>query len=162
MAAQETTPISKAGISMSKNNTEITDTFVAKQKKTPRAFTFIEVMVALAIASISMLALIRLHLISINMSDTAELTSQAVFLAQEKIAELLSGGYPEEGTNSGLAEKNALNLLWQTKVTDLRMPVLDKVGITGLRKISADVTWKQGIHHKHLQITTYVADRRLP
>jgi len=124
-------------------------------------FTFIEVIVALAIVSISLLALIRLHLISITMADTAEITSHAVFLADEKIAETLVSGYPKEGTNSGTIEKNALTFHWQTQVTDLRLHQLDKADITGLRKILVDVYWKHGIGRKHLQMSTYVADRKL-
>ena len=43
-----------------------------------KAFTLVEVIVALVIVSISLLGLIRLHLISISMADAAEITSQAV------------------------------------------------------------------------------------
>jgi len=127
-----------------------------------RAFTFVEVVVALAIVSISLLALLRLHLISITMVDKAQITSQAVLLANEKIAETVAAGYPKEGTNSGTMEKNGLTLNWQTEVTNLRLPQLEKVNITGLRKILVDITWKQGVSRKQLQTSTYVADRKLP
>ena len=127
-----------------------------------RAFTFVEVVVALAIVSISLLALLRLHLISISMVDKAQITSQAVLLANEKIAETVAAGYPKEGTNSGTMEQNGLTLNWQTEVTDLRLPQLDEVHITGLRKILVDITWKQGVGRKQLQTSTYVADRKLP
>jgi len=127
-----------------------------------RAFTFVEVVVALAIVSISLLALLRLHLISITMVDKAQITSQAVLLANEKIAETVAAGYPKEGTNSGTMEKNGLTLNWQTEVTNLRLPQLEKVRITGLRKILVDITWKQGLNRKQLQTSTYVADRKLP
>ncbi len=126
------------------------------------AFTFIEVLVALVIVSISLLALIRLHIISISMTDTAQITSQAVFLGNEKIAETLAAGFPEEGTNSGTVQKNALALHWQTEVTNLLPLRLDGMDIAGLRKILVDVSWKQGIRRKHLQMSTYVADRNLP
>jgi len=124
-------------------------------------FTFVEVIVALAIVSISLLALLRLHMISISMADTAQITSQAVFLADEKIAETLALGYPEVGTDSGTVEKNALCLHWQTEVTHPQSPQLDEANITGLRKILVDVSWKQGVGRKHIQMSTYVADRKL-
>jgi type II secretion system protein I len=127
-----------------------------------RAFTFVEVIVALAIVSISLLGLIRLHLLSIRMVEAAEITSHAVLLAEEKIAETLALGYPKEGTNSGTVEKNALCLHWRTEVTDLQSHQLAEADITALRKICVDVNWKQGAGHKHLQMSTYVADRRLP
>ena len=127
-----------------------------------RAFTFVEVVVALAIVSISLLALLRLHIISISMVDKAQITTQAVLLANEKIAETIAAGYPKEGTNSGTTEKNGLTLNWQTEVKDLRLPQLDKVHISGLRKILVDIAWKQGVSRKQLQMSTYVADRKLP
>lgn len=127
-----------------------------------QAFTFVEVIVALAIVSISLLGLIRLHLISIRMVEAAEVTSQAVLLAEEKIAETLALGYPKEGTKSGTVEKNALCLRWRTEVTDLQSRRLAEADITGLRRIWVDVGWKQGAGYKNLQMSTYVADRRLP
>ncbi len=126
------------------------------------AFTFIEVLIALVIVSISLLALIRLHLISIRMIETAEITSQAVLLANEKIAETLALGYPEEGTNSGTVQKNALGLHWRTEVTDIEPHQLGELDIAGLRRILVDISWEQGIRWKHLQMSTYVADRKLP
>jgi prepilin-type N-terminal cleavage/methylation domain-containing protein len=126
------------------------------------AFTFIEVLVALVIVSISLLALIRLHIISISMTDTAQITSQAVLLANEKIAETLAAGFPQEGTNSGTVQRNALGLHWTTEVADLLPTQLEEMKITGLRRILVNVSWKQGIRRKHLQMSTYVADRSLP
>ena len=126
------------------------------------AFTFIEVLIALVIVSISLLALIRLHLISINTTEAAQIKSQAVLLANEKIAETLALGYPEEGTKSGTAEMNALDLHWQTEVTEITPYKLNELDIEGLRRILVDVRWEQGIGYKHIQMSTYVADRKLP
>ena len=126
------------------------------------AFTFIEVLVALVIVAISLVALIRLHLISIRMTETAEITSKAVFLANEKIAEVSALGYPEKGTNSGSVEENALSLHWRTEVTDIEPGRLGETDMAGLRRIYVDITWEQGIRWKHLEMSTYVADRKLP
>jgi len=125
-------------------------------------FTFIEVLIALVIVSISLLALIRLHLISIRMIETAEITSQAVLLANEKIAETLALGYPEEGTNSGSVENNALCFNWRTEVTNIEPYHLGELDIAGLRRVLVDVSWEQGIRPKHIQMSTYIADRKLP
>jgi prepilin-type N-terminal cleavage/methylation domain-containing protein len=162
MAERVTTPISKAGIWMSKDNITGTDkSLVLQGNLRTKAFTFIEVIVALTVVSISLLALFRLHLISIRMTETAEITSQAVFLAGQKIAEKLALGYPKEETDSGIVERNGLSLHWQTEVTDLQSPQLDEADITGLRRVLVDVNWKQGTGRKHLQMSTYVADWKL-
>ena len=125
-------------------------------------FTLMEAIVALTIVSIALVGLIRLHLISISMVEAAEMTSQAVLLAEEKIAETLALGYPKKGTESGTVERNTLSMRWRTEVTDLQSHRLTEAGITGLRKISIDVGWEQGTAYKNLQMSTYVADRRLP
>ncbi len=125
-------------------------------------FTLVEVIIALVVVSISLLGLIRLHLISISMAGAAEVTSQAVLLAEEKIAETLASGYPEEGIKSGEIEKNAQVLHWRTEVADLQSSDLTEAEITGLRRICVEVGFKQGDGSKSLQMSTYVADRRLP
>ena len=155
-------PTSKAGILMCKTNTTKNNGLMAQQVTQPRAFTFVEVMVALAIVSISLVALIRLHIISINMADTADITSQAVFLAEEKIAEMLALGYPKKGANSGTVDKKGLAFNWQTEVTELCPPQLAEAGVTGLREILINVSWRQGTGRRHLQMSTYVADRQIP
>ena len=124
-------------------------------------FTLVEVIIALIVVSISLLGLIRLHLISINMAGVAEVTSQAVLLAEEKIAETLALGYPEEGIKSGQVEKNSQILHWRTEVADLQSSKLKEAEIAGLRKIYVEVGFKRGTGSKSLRISTYVADRRL-
>jgi hypothetical protein len=106
--------------------------------------------------------LLRLHIISANMVRRAQTISQAVFLADEKIAETLATGFPEEGNHSGTVEKNGLTLNWQTEVTNLRSVQLDTRDIAGLRRVLVDVSWGQGISRKHLKMSTYIADRKLP
>lgn len=126
------------------------------------AFTFIEVVIALTIVSISLMALLKLQLVSVRTVGRAQATSQAVFLANEKIAETLAGGYPEEGTDSGVADKNGLSLNWRTEVAELRPPDLDEARITGLRSVLVDVSWQQGAGRHNLRMSTYVADRKMP
>ncbi|MCK4913164.1 MAG: prepilin-type N-terminal cleavage/methylation domain-containing protein [Planctomycetes bacterium] len=146
--------MSKNHITMEKRHTFIRET-------SAKAFTFVEVIIALAIVSVSLLGLIKLHITNINMTETAEITSRAVLLAEEKIAETLATSYPNQGTNQGSVQKNALRFNWQTEVKDLQLPKLDQADICGLRTVSVDVSWKQGISRKHLQMLTYVADRKL-
>ena len=127
--------------------------------RSSKGFTFIEVIIALVVVSISLLGLLKLHLISIRMACAAEVTSQAVFLAQQKIAETLALGYPEKGIKSGRIGNNNQVMHWQTKVEDLYSSELNNAEISGLRSIRVEVDFKQGIDTKSLQMSTYVADR---
>ena len=94
----------------------------------PAAFTFFEVLAALVIVSISLLGLLRLHLGSIAMVDTAQAASQAVFLAREKLAEAAALGYPEIGVSSGLADNDTLKMRWRTEVSECELPELVEAG----------------------------------
>ncbi len=132
------------------------------RKRRIRAFTFVEVMIALIIVSISLMALLRLHLISAHMVDKAQIMTQAVFLADEKIAEMLAADLPEEGIRSGAVEKDGLKLNWRTRVEDLQSFQLDTGKIDGLWRVLVDISWKQGNNPRHLRMSTYVADRKLP
>lgn len=125
------------------------------------AFTFVEVIAALAIVSISLLGLLKLHLTSIKMVDRADAMSQAVFLAQEKIAETLALGYPKVAVSTGTAELETLAMQWRTEVSDLAPGESACAELKGLRKIAVDVTWKQKFGRRHLQMETLVADRKL-
>jgi len=79
-----------------------------------KAFTFLEVLIALAIASIALLGLLRLHLLSLATADAAQATTQAVFVAQARIAEASTEGFPRQGTTSGTVERNGQLYTWKT------------------------------------------------
>ena len=144
MVAQETMLTSRVGILKRKNN---------------KGFSFVEALIALAVVSIALLALLRLHLLTIRIADRAWLNSQAIFLAEQKIAETLALGYPKPGTSSGTITDNRVSLDWNVEVTDLRLPELGTAANAGLRRILVDVSWKQRLGRNHLQMTTYIAER---
>lgn len=162
MAARDTMLTSKAGTLMSERAAGGNAGPTTDRRRRPGAFTFVEVIVALAIASIALLTLLKLHLLSIRLVDRAQITTQAVLLANEKIAETLAGGYPDEGRTSGTVEKNGLTLKWQAQVADQQLAQLGQSHVTGLRKVVVDVNWKRGASGKGLQMSTYVADGKLP
>jgi len=146
---------------MRRNNIITSKKRTAPKQVPPNAFTLVEVIIALVVASISVLALLKLHIVSIGLAESAQVTSQAVFLADQKIAETLALGYPELGTSTGCLDKNGLSFNWQTEVADSLLPQLNDANVAGLRKISVEVTWKQGLSRKQIQMSTYVADRKL-
>jgi prepilin-type N-terminal cleavage/methylation domain-containing protein len=121
-----------------------------------RAFTLIEVLVALAIASIGLL-----HLVSLATAQAAALETSAVFVAQEKNAEAAAAGYPQLGTRSGVADRNGISLEWTTSVTEVHPQVAAGRPLSGLRQVQTTVSWSQGSGRKEVQMTTCVAENRL-
>lgn len=125
------------------------------------AFTFIEVIAALAIVSIALLGLLHLHLLSIRTADTAQTMADAVFLAQEKLAEALCSEHLRLGTNGGTVETNGARFTWRTEVTNFNLPQLKMRHRSALRRVHVDVTWHKGAESKNIQMTTCVADNSL-
>jgi Tfp pilus assembly protein PilV len=116
---------------------------------------------ALAIVSIALVALLRLHLVSIRMADTSRVRSQALLLAREKIEEQLATGFPQPSTNTGTEHINSLELKWSTEVTEAELPTINGIRINDLRRISVNVRWNQGPGQKEVKLSTLVANRKL-
>ena len=129
---------------------------------TAGGFTFIEVIIALAIASIALLALIRLHLISARAVESARMLSQAAMLADQKMAEVLSTGYPERSGRTGVVETGTGQLHWATNVVEVKPRQLNGAEVGDLRKVSVQIDWSGGVDDKCLELVTYVANRKLP
>jgi type II secretion system protein I len=130
-----------------------------------QAFTLMEVVIALAITSISLLALLRLHLFSTVLADTAELKSQALLLADGKIAEAMAEDYPNIGTTQGIVQHGGISFQWQREITDTYLSQFCNLNsdlpAKALRKISVNIKWKNGLADKYLNLFTYVANRTI-
>jgi type II secretion system protein I len=120
-----------------------------------------EVLVALAVAAIGLLGLLRLHLTSLTSIDAAQAMTQAVFIAQEKMAEISAGGYPQQGTKTGTTERNGQHFAWRVEVTEARADGVRTFAQKGLRQVQTFVTWQHGRGQKNIEMTTYVADGRI-
>jgi len=132
-----------------------------RRRTTRLAFTFIEVLVALAIAAIGLLGLLRLHLMSMASADAAQTMTQAVFVAQERLAETSADGYPQLGAKTGTAERNGQRFAWRVEVTEASSQEVRHLALKGLRQVQALVTWQYRGGQKSIQMTTYVADSRI-
>ncbi len=126
----------------------------------PNGFTLIESVAALAVASIALLALLQLQLLSMRVADKAQVMTQATLLAQEKMAEAISSGYPSVGVKSGTVETEGELLTWRTEVTDARLPAVCRPAGSRdrLRTLSVEVSWQRGAGDKHIRMTTCVAE----
>ncbi len=145
---------------MSENNTNGKGESLKSAGTPAGAFTFIEVIIALVIVSLSLLGLLELHMKSIRTIERADAASQAVLLANEKIEEILAGGYPQAG-DGGTVEQNAMTFYWRSDVRDVQLPQLNWTNLGGLRKIVVDVGWKQAAGRKTIKLSTYMAERKL-
>jgi type II secretion system protein I len=123
-------------------------------------FTLIEAVVALAVVSIALLGLLRLHLLSVASADRAQTLTAAVLLARARITEATCAGYPSVGVESGRTDTEGGEMTWRTQVTNVR-PARRSAVREGLRRIAVEVAWGQGHARKQIEMTTYVAETRI-
>lgn len=117
------------------------------------AFTFAEVLIALAVVSVSFLALIRLQLTSMKISERCGKTAQAILLANEKISELFVCG-KSVSENSGRTEKNGTVFFWKRDLSKTKVAELEDVAADDLQKVVVTVEWFDGSSRRSVQLSS--------
>jgi general secretion pathway protein I len=77
-----------------------------KRLRSQRGVTLLEVMIAVAIASIALVSLISLVLSSLEMEDHARRLTDAMMIADEQMKEIERGDLPEVGETEGLIKED--------------------------------------------------------
>jgi general secretion pathway protein I len=96
-----------------------------------KGFTLLEVITAVAIMSIVLVSVYKLHSQSITMNTEARFYTQAPMLAQAKLAELETGSEDEIADDSGEFGENFPGYTWSVAV--------DSVDTEALGEISEDL-----------------------
>jgi general secretion pathway protein I len=103
-------------------------------------FTLLEVMIALAIMSIVLVSVYRMHSQSLTMNTAARFYTVAPLLAQNKMAELealSSGGFPEDSGDFG---EQYPGYSWQTSISEVSSEVLGEVA-SDLKRIDLTISF---------------------
>ena len=100
------------------------------------AFTLLEIMVALAIISIAMIALLGLGNRSIGVHDRLQHLTQATLLAQQKMAEseleARLGGVAQLDDSSGEFEEPFSDYRWRVAINTTPLPAVQMVTVSVL------------------------------
>ncbi len=102
-----------------------------------RGLTLLEVLVALAILSIALIALSRAQSQSLFVAGESRLTTTLSLLAQAKMAEMEAMDPLENLSNSGAFDKDYPEYEWQVKVTDAESRAMKKIEVLVRAKRSA-------------------------
>jgi general secretion pathway protein I len=121
--------------------------FKKRLKGSSLGFTFLEVMIALAILSIVAVAFLRNQAINIRLGSESIHISLATLLAREKMAELESLGFPEPGEKSGIMRERIPPLRWEQ--------IVSATEFLNLRKGQVRVFWNEGVQERVLELTAY-------
>lgn len=138
----------------SKDESDRTQMFPMKQrtwKKRNAGFTLLEVMVALAIIGIALVAILRSLAMSVSVSNEAKSLSIGTLLAKGKMAEIESRGFPDIEEADGDFGEEYPGYRWERNVSE--------IGIEDLRKVVVRVLWGEGENAKRVELVTLLAKR---
>ena len=123
------------------------------------AFTLIEVLLALAVLAIGGVTLLELQLYSMRAADRAARQSQALLLADQKMAEALASTAIAPGANQGVTDEDTPDgpLSWRVVVADLSNAQILGASTIGLCSVTVDVTWPEGDIERKVELVNYVA-----
>lgn len=126
--------------------------------RTIRAFTLIEVLIALAVTLIGLVPLLHLLTTSILMTDSAWNLSRATLIGNTRLAEVITENDLETGTDKGSVDIREKEIVfdWQSKVTEAFVEELQEKNSTDLRKVTVTVMWNEGHSQKQISLTRYV------
>lgn len=111
-------------------------------------FTLLEVMIALAILSIVVVAFLRSQAGSVRLIDEAAYISLATLLAKEKMAELESKRFSEPGKSSGEGGEGFQDFRWEK--------IISATEVWNVQKVQIKVWWKEGNNERTLELITYL------
>ncbi|OPY00257.1 MAG: hypothetical protein A4E62_00916 [Syntrophorhabdus sp. PtaU1.Bin002] len=112
--------------------------------------TLLEVMVAVAVASIVLVSLISLVSSAITMEDNARKLTEATVVADNMMKEIERTGYPEVGYKEGLVDKDDSSD-FTFKQTVIESPIED------VRIVQLQVLWNKG--KNSVDFAGYIAKR---
>jgi general secretion pathway protein I len=118
-------------------------------------FTLLEVLVAVAIVAIALVAFMGLHLRSLDATIRAQDLTTAVLLAQGKIAAM--GEFPDTGAEQGTFEGPELGRFqWATAVTEHTLDALSAGGqAVTVRRLEVTVSWADGQQRRYYTLEAY-------
>ena len=102
-----------------------------------RAFTLVEVLIALTILSIALLAIFKGNFFNLRSAKESTDLTTAVIAAESIIKDTISKGYPESGITEGTFEEEYFKgLKWKKEVGTLELPF-----IVDLKLVTVEVQW---------------------
>lgn len=124
-----------------------------------------------------------MQIVSIILTERTEMTTQAVLLAEEKMAELMTSSSPSLKATKGTVNRNGRDFFWQSEIQDLHsnlritlQPNINQVAgpatkskpdntslnfhdLAQLRRVEITVHWLDSRSKKQVQLTSYLTKR---
>jgi len=115
-----------------------------------KGFTLIEIMVALAVLSISLVVLLGLRNRGISLSDRSRNIIEASILARQKVTEISAAGFADLGEKEGDFGEESPKYLWRQVVV--------QTPFEAVRELLVQISWKNSHREETVDVTTYLFD----
>ena len=119
-----------------------------KRLQSETGTSLLEVLIAVAIASIALVSLITLIVGSLDVEDHARKVTEATLIADEKLKEIERGPFPETGKIEGPVNESESNGFYYSIV------IMD-TSLTEIRQVNVEVSWDHG--RRSVSLTGYIA-----
>jgi general secretion pathway protein I len=114
-----------------------------------QGFTLFEVMWALAILAITLVIIFSQQAASITVGNEARIITKATFVAQERMAGLITQDRLPIGEAEGEVPEAIPPLKWKA--------IVEESATEGMKKITVIVLWKEGDRERDVRLVTYVS-----
>ena len=116
-----------------------------------QGFTLFEVMMALAILAITLVIIFSQQAASITVGNEARIITKATFMAQERMAVLITQDRLNIGEEEGEVPETIPPLKWKQ--------IVEESAMEGMKKITVLVLWDEGDRERDVRLVTYVIDQ---
>ena len=127
-------------------------------------FTFLEVIIAISVLIIGIIAVLQVFPLALNIEKFNQMETQAVFLAQEKIEEKISGTYQNIQITTEIEDSLPSpfeRFSRETKIVYVDSDLGDAILDLGLKKIEVTVRWQSPLklREKSVNLITLIAEK---
>ena len=110
-----------------------------------RGFTLVEVLVALAIFAVSLMAALRVSNIATDTAFGFRERLLAGWVAENRLAEYSAGLLPELGEHGGTAEQGGIHFLWRERISATELPRFRRIEVRVVAAGAPDHTVAQSV-----------------
>jgi len=123
-----------------------------KRRNQNEGFTLLEVMVALTIVSITLIAVLGLTQRNILINEKLQQMTRATFLAKQKMAEIENSIQQSLDQNQGTFEKPNQDFRWRAVYTPTQ--------ISGIEQIDLSVLWGEEKKNELVTLTSFMLEAK--
>jgi general secretion pathway protein I len=117
-----------------------------------KGFTLLEIVVAMAIAAMTLPGLLRAFSDGVRSYSLIENKTTAYYLLRLKMGQVEMAGYPEVGSDEGDFGTDS-RFKWATEVTES--------DTEGLREVKVTILWQERGQERTILLSTYMSDRSI-